>query len=86
MTKDWRPITTTGALRAQWAILMVVVATLATVAFTIGYVARSIKANDRQWCALLRSLDQPLPASPKPTVRQSTIYEQIHALRLRKGC
>lgn len=83
---DWRPLTATGALRAQWALLTVLVATFAAVGLSIGYTARSVQRSDRQWCELLRSLDQPLPSATPVTDRQRTIARQIHQIRMGKGC
>jgi hypothetical protein len=81
-----RVLTPTGAFRAWYAVLVVVVACVASAGASIGYTAQSVHRSDQQWCDLLRSLDQPLPTSPPPTDRQVIIARQMHALRVGKGC
>lgn len=41
---------------------------------------------DHQWCALLTSITQPLPANPPPTERQVTTYNLLKDLARDKGC
>ncbi|MGI5423049.1 hypothetical protein [Actinomadura luteofluorescens] len=87
--------TPTGALRARWAVLMVLVAALlvgaANVVYT-GYVQRQGSAEqeqarreaERRWCPLLATLDQ--PDVPATTERGRVVQRQIHQLRTETGC
>lgn len=87
--------TPTGALRARWAVLMVLVSavliTFANVAYT-RYVQSTTdrhqselrEQSDRRWCPLLGSLDQ--PDVPATTARGRAVQEQIHQLRVDTGC
>lgn len=90
-----RVLTTTGALRARWAVLMVLVSALlvagACVLYT-GHVQRQAdqrqdherREDDRRWCALLAKLDQ--PGQPATTERGRAIQRDIHQLRRDLGC
>lgn len=87
--------TPTGALRARWAVLMVlasaVLIAFANVAYT-RHVAEQADhrqaelrhEQDRRWCPLLVSLDQ--PDVPATTDRGRAIQQQIHELRIETGC
>lgn len=44
------------------------------------------RESDHQWCALLTSITQPLPANPPPTPRQITTYNLLKDLARDKGC
>jgi hypothetical protein len=77
-------ITETGALRAWWAMLMVLVAAFLVAAACILYTNRAQHASDQRWCALLNSLDQ--PSAPPTNERGRIIQRQIHQLRDDFGC
>lgn len=76
--------TPTGALRARWAVLMVlVVAVLISLSgiFYTGYVQRE---NNRKWCDVMTTLDrQTTPANSPQAV---DFRRKIHRLRLGLGC
>lgn len=42
--------------------------------------------SDHQWCRLLITITQPLPASPPPAPRQLTTYNLLKDLSRDKGC
>ncbi|HEY9367007.1 hypothetical protein [Streptomyces sp.] len=87
--------TPTGALRARWAVLMVLVAAVlvgaANVVYT-GHVQQQSERRqeqarqeaERRWCPLLATLDQ--PGVPATTERGRVVQEQIHQLRIETGC
>jgi cell division protein FtsL len=88
-------LTSTGAIRARWAVLMVLVAAVlvgaGNVAYT-SYVQRQTDVRqeharreaDQRWCALMAKLDQ--PEQPATTERGRAIQQQIHQLRRDLGC
>lgn len=88
-------LTDTGALRARWAVLMVlassVLITFANIAYT-RHVAEQgdqrqtelRREQDQRWCPLLGSLDQ--PEVPATTERGRAVQRQIHELRIETGC
>ncbi|MFC9973530.1 hypothetical protein ACFVH6_21815 [Spirillospora sp. NPDC127200] len=90
-----RILTPTGAIRATWAVLMVLVSALlvagACIVYT-GHVARETERRqeqerqeaDRRWCSLLTRLDQ--PQTPATTERGAAIQRDIHQLRGDLGC
>lgn len=86
MSRVIRFLTPTGAMRAWWALVVTIVSLCSAVGLSIGYTARSVQRSDRQWCELLRSLDQPLPSATPVTDRQRGIARQIHQIRVGKGC
>lgn len=71
-------------MRHWWAVAMVLASALLLVAFTVGYVGWQQQRNDRRWCDLLSSLDQ--PDVPATTERGLEIQRQIHTLRLDLDC
>lgn len=80
-------LTSTGALRAWWAVLMVLIAAIAVAGIGIVYTNRVQHESDQRWCALLATIDQPQPGAPPPnTERGRQIQQQIHALRRELGC
>lgn len=86
LVRSSKLLTPTGALRASWAVFIVLLASVGCAALCVAYTAREQARSDRQWCDLLRSLDAPLQKSPVPTARQVAIAQEIHALRQGKGC
>ena len=58
------PLTSTGALRAWWSLLVVFATSVLVGAASITYTRHVQHQSDQRWCALLDSLDQP---SPPPT-------------------
>jgi len=59
---------------------------LAAVGLSIGYTATSQHRSDRQWCEILRSLDQPLPSGSPVPDRTRRFAAEVHRLRVGKGC
>ena len=79
-----RFLTPTGALRAWWAIFMVLVTAILVAGAAVLYTNRAQRESDQRWCALLASLDQ--PETPATTERGRQIQIQIHQLRRDLGC
>lgn len=79
-----RVITPTGALRAWWAVLMVMVAAGLTAGACIAFTVHTERETARQSCGLLVILDKPLP--PTAPQRSREILREIHAWRVRAGC
>lgn len=77
-------LTSTGALRAWWAVAMLIVTAALIAGVGIVYTHHVQAANNRKFCALLDSLDQPTPGPVTPHGQQ--IQTQIHQLRLSLGC
>lgn len=76
--------TPTGALRAKWAILMVLVAAVLAAGSSWIYTAHQQRESDQRWCALLATLDT--PGAPAETERGRQIQRQVHELRRSLGC
>lgn len=79
-------LTPTGAVRAWWALLMVITSALVCVGLSVAYTAHTQRRSDQQWCDLLRGIDQPLPSNSPTTPRQRQFVETVHKLRVDKGC
>jgi hypothetical protein len=88
-------LTPTGAIRASWAVLMVLLSSVLVAAACIvytGHVARQTEQRqdrarmeaDQRWCPLLDALDQ--PRVPPETERGRQIQREIHRLRTQTGC
>lgn len=77
-------LTQTGALRAWWALLMILVAAVLAAGACVLYTQHVQQESNRKWCALLTSLDQ--PEVPPTTERGRQVQQQIHDLRLGLGC
>lgn len=77
-------LTPTGAIRAWWAIAMVLITAVVLVAVNVTYTAHAQRDADRRWCSLLASLDQ--PDVPATTQRGRQVQQQIHQLRHDLGC
>lgn len=68
------------------SLVLLLVAVFAAVGLSIGYTAMSVHRSDRQWCELLRGIDQPLPSSTPVTERARQFAAEVHKLRAAKGC
>ena len=88
-------LTPTGAFRAWWSLLMVLVAAVLVAGSGVFYTnhvqrqeqqrqEQTRREADRRWCALMASLDQ--PQEPATTERGRVIQKQIHQLRRDLGC
>jgi len=80
-----QPLTATGALRAWWAVGMVLIAAVLAAGLSIAYTAQTQRLADQRWCALLLTLDA--PAGPQPTTpRGRVVQDRIHELAGELGC
>lgn len=79
-----RVLTQTGAIRARWAVLMVLATAVVIAGASIIYTNHAQRESDHRWCALLASLDQ--PDVPATTERGRQVQKQIHDLRRDLGC
>jgi hypothetical protein len=80
-----RALTETGALRAWWAIFMVLVAAVLIAAAGVAYTARAQRESDQRWCPLLSIIDQPSrPPAQTPEAAQGRV--ELHKLRHDLGC
>lgn len=77
-------LTPTGALRAWWALMMVLIAAVLISSAGVVYTNRVQREADKRWCALLITLDD--PQVPPTTERGRRVQIQIHQLRHRLGC
>lgn len=83
-------LTPTGAVRAGWTGVMVIVAVFIAVGLSIGFTLRQREDDNRTWCELLPILDTPVP-TPSPgasqgplAVREQQIARAIHDVRVAK--
>lgn len=79
-----RFLTPTGALRAWWAIVMVLVCAVLAAGACIVYTNQTQRESDQRWCALLATLDA--PGVPAETERGRRIQQQVHELRRSLRC
>lgn len=79
-----RILTPTGALRAWWALAMIVVMSIVTAGVCIFYTAHQQRTSDQRWCQLMVSLDD--PQIPPPNERARVIEQELHDLRHKFGC
>ncbi|TYK45142.1 hypothetical protein [Actinomadura decatromicini] len=77
-------LTQTGAFRAWWSLVIVLVVAVFIAGSSVFYTNREQRQSDQRWCALLASLDQ--PQAPATTERGRVIQAQIHELRVDLGC
>lgn len=88
-------LTPTGAVRAWWSVLMVVVSAVGIAAGGVAYTNRvqrqaderqqeARRVADQRWCDLLATLDQPSPAPT--TERGQELQRQVRQLRVDLGC
>lgn len=78
------PLTPTGALRAGWAIFMVVAATFLAAVFSIGFTIHQQRVSDLRWCGLLLTLDA--PEAPPTNERGRIIQDRIGDLAEQLRC
>lgn len=76
--------TSTGALRARWAMFMVLVAALLVAAACIVYTNRVQRESDQKWCDVMTTLDT--QTTPATTPQAMDFRRKIHRLRLGLGC
>lgn len=85
MSHPSRVLTPTGAFRAWWSLLMVLVAAILIALFSIGYTAYQQHKADQRWCPLLSIVDQPnRPPAQTPEAAQGR--QELHKLRHDLGC
>lgn len=77
-------LTTTGAFKAWWSVLMVLVVALLVAGASVLYTSHAQRQSDQRWCSLLTRLDQ--PGVPATTPRGRAIQDDIHQLRRDLGC
>lgn len=77
-------LTSSGALRAWWSVLMVLVVAVLVAGAGVVYTRHAQRESDRRWCELLTTLDQ--PGAPATTERGRLIQQQIHRLHAELGC
>lgn len=78
-------ITPTGAIRARWSVLMVLIAALLIGLLSIGYTAYQQRQADQRWCPLLALVDQPA-RPPAQTPEAAQARQTLHKLRHDLGC
>lgn len=83
MTRRDLVLTSTGAFRAWWSIVMVLLVAVLIAIGGVLYTGHAQRRSDQRWCDLLRSLDQP---GQTTTVRGREIQRQIHELRQKLRC
>lgn len=73
------PLTPTGALRAPWAVLMILVTGVMIAVGGIMYTTHNQRVADRRWCELLRALSNPTPQPDTPRGRDLlSEYRRLH--------
>lgn len=83
-------LTATGAVRAGWTGVIVVVAMFLAIGLSVGFTLNQRAEDNHTWCELLPVLDTPVPtpsdgASPGPlNQREQQITRAIHDIRVSK--
>lgn len=77
-------LTTTGALRAWWALLMVLVSAFLVAGACVLYTQHVQQENNRKWCDVMTTLDR--QSTPATTPQSVDFRRKIHELRLSLGC
>lgn len=77
-------LTKTGAIRAWWSLLMVLLMAIAVGVACVGYTQHAQRQSDQRWCDLMTTLDQ--PQVPATSQRGRAVQQQIHQLRSELGC
>ncbi len=78
-------ITSSGALRAWWSLVALVLACILAVGVSTVYTVYYVHKLDQRWCRLLTTLDE--PGGPPPTTERGLrVQQQIHELRRQLGC
>lgn len=77
-------LTPTGALKARWAVLMVLLSAVLVTGSGIFYTYHVQRQADRRWCALLRiqAADNPPPSTDRGRASQ----RESKRLLLQLGC
>jgi hypothetical protein len=78
--------TQTGALRARWAVLVVLVVAIAISVVNVAYTGHLQRQSDQRWCPLLIIADRPNPARPAQTPDEIEARRVLHQLRLDLRC
>lgn len=78
------PLTPTGALRAGWAIFMVVAATFLVAAFSIGFTIHQQRVSDLRWCDLFVTLET--PEAPPTNERSRIVQGKVSDLAEKLHC
>lgn len=73
-----RPFTPTGALRARYSILVVLITAIVISVAGVFYTNYVQRQSDQRWCALLATIDA--PEAPPTTERGRRVQAQIHGL------
>ena len=80
-----RVLTPTGAFRAWWSVVMLLLVAILIAVFSIGYTAYEQRQSDQRWCPLLSIVDQPnRPPAQTPEAAQGRL--ELHRLRHDLGC
>jgi hypothetical protein len=84
-------MTSTGALRARWSVLMVMVTAIVISVINTGYTRVAQQESNQKWCALLILIDVPVPKPPPGTppdvvARQKAAASELHRIRVEFGC
>jgi hypothetical protein len=77
-------LTKTGALRAWWSLLMVLVAAFLVAGACVLYTQRVQQESNRKWCDVMVTLDT--QTTPATTPQAVDFRRKIHKLRLSLGC
>lgn len=77
-------ITETGALRAWWAMLMVLLVAVLVAGGCIVYTNYVQRESNRRWCDVMVTLDT--QTTPATTPAAVDFRRKIHKLRLSLGC
>lgn len=76
--------TPTGALRARWAVLMVLLTAVLVALSGIFYTGYVQRENNRKWCDVMTTLDS--QTTPATTPQAIEFRRKIHRLRVSLGC
>jgi hypothetical protein len=77
-------ITPTGALRARWSVLMVLVTAVLISGASILYTGYQQRENNRKWCDVMTTLDR--QNTPATTPQSVDFRRKIHKLTIGLGC
>lgn len=77
-------LTTTGALRARWSVLMVLITAVLVSGASIVYTGYLQRENNRKWCDVMTTLDK--QNTPATTPQAVDFRRKIHTLRINLGC
>jgi hypothetical protein len=77
-------ITTTGALRARYAVLMVLLAAFLVAGACVVYTSYVQQQNNQKWCDVMTTLDR--QNTPATTPQSVDFRRKIHKLTIGLGC